>query len=104
MISRASSAARAGMGSRSAGTGSTGLESSPVTAVPSADPHVAALAINLPGAAYLVALKDIAAAHHGTVRDIITVVAFNLVGEALRDALDPRLRDAPGAAGNNLTG
>src|SRR3954464_13731356 len=38
MISRASSAARAGMGSRSAGTGSTGLESSPVTAVPSAEP------------------------------------------------------------------
>lgn len=40
---------------------------------------VAALAINLPGAAYLVALKDIAAAHHGTGRDILTVVAFNLV-------------------------
>ena len=33
-----SAAARAGIGGRSAGAGSTGLESSPVTAVPSADP------------------------------------------------------------------
>jgi hypothetical protein len=40
---------------------------------------LAALAINLPGAAYLVALKDIAAAHQSTGADIITIVAFNLI-------------------------
>jgi hypothetical protein len=40
---------------------------------------MAALAINLPGAAYLVALKDIAAAHHSTGSDIALIVAFNLV-------------------------
>ena len=40
---------------------------------------LAAVAINLPGAAYLVALKDIAAADHSTGTDIILVVAFNLV-------------------------
>jgi hypothetical protein len=40
---------------------------------------IAALAINLPGAAYLVGLKDIAAAHHPTGIDIVLVVAFNLI-------------------------
>jgi hypothetical protein len=40
---------------------------------------IAALAINLPGAAYLVGLKDIAAAHHSTATDIVLVVAFNLI-------------------------
>jgi hypothetical protein len=40
---------------------------------------IAALAINLPGAAYLVALKDIAAAHHSTAVDVLLVVAFNLI-------------------------
>jgi len=40
---------------------------------------LAALAINLPGAAYLVALKDIAAAHHPTGADIALVVGFNLI-------------------------
>jgi hypothetical protein len=40
---------------------------------------IAALAVNLPGAAYLVALKDITAAHHPTGADIALVVAFNLV-------------------------
>ncbi|TML07290.1 MAG: hypothetical protein E6G41_05005 [Actinobacteria bacterium] len=40
---------------------------------------VAALAINLPGAAYIVGLKDIAAAHHSTAGDIALVVAFNLI-------------------------
>jgi hypothetical protein len=40
---------------------------------------IAALAINLPGAAYLIALKDIAAAHHPTAIDILLVVAFNLI-------------------------
>lgn len=37
------------------------------------------LVINLPGAAYLVALKDIAAAHHATVEAILLIVAFNLI-------------------------
>jgi hypothetical protein len=40
---------------------------------------IAALAINLPGAAYLVALKDISTAHHSTGRDILLVIAFNLI-------------------------
>jgi hypothetical protein len=40
---------------------------------------LAALAINLPGAAYLVALKDIAAAHHSTGGDIALVLGFNLI-------------------------
>jgi|SRR4051794_14314661 hypothetical protein len=40
---------------------------------------VAALAINLPGAAYLVALKDIDAAHHSTGGDIALVIGFNLI-------------------------
>jgi hypothetical protein len=45
----------------------------------------AALAINLPGAAYLVALKDIAAGHHSTVIDVLLVVGFNLVMFALAE-------------------
>ena len=40
---------------------------------------LAALVMNLPGAAYLVALKDITAAHHPTGATILLVVAFNLV-------------------------
>jgi hypothetical protein len=40
---------------------------------------LAALAINLPGAAYLVALKDIAAADHGTAGDLVWIVGFNLI-------------------------
>jgi len=40
---------------------------------------IAALAINLPGAAYLVALKDIAAGHHPTGVAILLIVAFNLI-------------------------
>jgi hypothetical protein len=39
----------------------------------------AALAINLPGAAYLVALKDIAAGHHSTGGEIVLIVGFNLI-------------------------
>jgi hypothetical protein len=39
----------------------------------------AALAINLPGAAYLVALKDIAAGHHSTGGEIALIVGFNLI-------------------------
>lgn len=38
----------------------------------------AALVINVPGAAYLVALKDIAAAHKSTLTAVILVVVFNL--------------------------
>jgi hypothetical protein len=45
----------------------------------------AALAINLPGAAYLVALKDIAAGHHTTVAKILLVVGFNLIMFALAE-------------------
>jgi Sap, sulfolipid-1-addressing protein len=40
---------------------------------------LAALAINLPGASYLVALKDISAAHHSTGEDVVLVLAFNLI-------------------------
>jgi hypothetical protein len=39
----------------------------------------AGLAVNLPGAAYLVALKDIAAAHDPTAKVVALVVAFNLI-------------------------
>src|SRR5512135_1181026 len=39
----------------------------------------AGLVINVPGAAYLVALKDIAAAHHATVEAVLLIVAFNLI-------------------------
>jgi hypothetical protein len=39
----------------------------------------AALAVNLPGAAYLVALKDIAAAHEPTATIVAQVVAFNAI-------------------------
>jgi hypothetical protein len=46
---------------------------------------LAALAINLPGAAYLVGLKDIAAGHHGTGAVIVLVVAFNVVMFALAE-------------------
>jgi hypothetical protein len=40
---------------------------------------LASMAISLPGAAYLVALKDISAAHHDTGVTIALVVAFNLI-------------------------
>ena len=40
---------------------------------------IAALAINLPGASYLVALKDISAAHHSTGQDVVLVLAFNAI-------------------------
>src|SRR4051794_1340724 len=39
----------------------------------------AALAINLPGAAYLVALKDIAAGHHSDPTAVVLVVGFNVI-------------------------
>ena len=40
---------------------------------------LAALAINVPGAAYLVGLKDIAAAHNSTARDLFQIVGFNAI-------------------------
>src|SRR5205085_2243176 len=46
---------------------------------------VAALAINLPGAAYLIALKDIAAGGHSTATEVILVVAFNVIMFALAE-------------------
>ncbi len=39
----------------------------------------AALAINLPGAAYLIALKDIAAGHHSTGTDVALILLFNVI-------------------------
>ncbi len=39
----------------------------------------AGLAINLPGAFYLIALKDIAAGHHSTGLDVFQVLVFNLI-------------------------
>jgi Sap, sulfolipid-1-addressing protein len=39
----------------------------------------AGLAINVPGAAYLVALKDIAAGHHSTGTDVLLVLLFNAI-------------------------
>jgi hypothetical protein len=46
---------------------------------------IAALVINLPGAAYLIALKDIAAGDHDTGGVIALVVAFNVVMFALAE-------------------
>ena len=40
---------------------------------------LAALAINVPGAAYLVGLKDIAAGHHSTGAEIGLILAFNAI-------------------------
>lgn len=40
---------------------------------------LAALVINVPGAAYLIALKDIAAGSYGTAAQVLLVLAFNLV-------------------------
>jgi len=37
------------------------------------------VALNLPGATYLVALKDIAAANQSTVTSVLEIVAFNLI-------------------------
>lgn len=46
---------------------------------------VAAMVVNLPGAAYLIALKDIAAGHHATATDVALILAFNLVMFALAE-------------------
>ncbi|HEX5146582.1 MAG TPA: GAP family protein [Conexibacter sp.] len=40
---------------------------------------VAALFVNVPGAAYLIALKDIAAGNHSTATEIGLIVLFNLI-------------------------
>lgn len=40
---------------------------------------VAAIALNLPGAVYLVALKDIAEGHHSLAGEVAMVIAFNLI-------------------------
>jgi hypothetical protein len=40
---------------------------------------IASVVLNLPGAVYLVALKDIAAGHHSVALDAVLVVAFNLI-------------------------
>jgi hypothetical protein len=40
---------------------------------------IAAMAINLPGAAYLIALKDIAAGNHSTATAVALVVLFNAI-------------------------
>ena len=44
-----------------------------------ADRFLAALVINVPGAAYLIALKDIAAGGYGTAVQVVLVLGFNLV-------------------------
>jgi hypothetical protein len=40
---------------------------------------LASLAVNLPGASYLVGLKDIAAAHHTAAGTVLLVVGFNVI-------------------------
>ena len=45
----------------------------------------AALAINLPGAAYLIGLKDIAASHSSTGVDILQILLFNVIMFALAE-------------------
>jgi MFS family permease len=40
---------------------------------------LAAVALNLPGAAYLIGLKDISAAHTSTARAFVLIVAFNAI-------------------------
>jgi hypothetical protein len=45
----------------------------------------AALAINVPGAAYLIALKDIAAGGHSPATEVIMIIAFNVIMFALAE-------------------
>jgi Sap, sulfolipid-1-addressing protein len=45
----------------------------------------AALAINLPGAAYLIALKDLATAHHGVAANVALILLFNVIMFALAE-------------------
>jgi MFS family permease len=46
---------------------------------------VASIVLNLPGAVYLVALKDIAAGHHSAPVDLALVVGFNVIMFALAE-------------------
>lgn len=46
---------------------------------------MAALAINLPGAAYLIALKDLATAHHGVPANVALILLFNVIMFALAE-------------------
>jgi hypothetical protein len=46
---------------------------------------LASLALNLPGASYLVALKDVAKAHHTALATILLVVGFNVIMFALAE-------------------
>jgi hypothetical protein len=55
----------------------------------------ASVVFNLPGAAYLIALKDIAAAHHATGIAVVVVVTFNLVMFLLAEIALVRLIVAP---------
>jgi hypothetical protein len=45
----------------------------------------AALAINVPGAAYLIGLKDTAAGGHSPATEVITIIAFNVIMFALAE-------------------
>ncbi len=57
----------------------------------------AALAINLPGAAYLIGLKDIAAAQSSTGVDILQILLFNVIMFALAEIPMAGLLIAPDA-------
>ena len=57
----------------------------------------AALAINLPGAAYLIGLKDIAAAHDATGVALLQIVLFNVIMFALAEIPLAGLLIAPDA-------
>jgi Sap, sulfolipid-1-addressing protein len=47
---------------------------------------IAAIVINVPGAVYLVALKDIAAGRHSVAVEVVLVLAFNLIMFVLAEA------------------
>ena len=57
----------------------------------------AALAINLPGAAYLIGLKDIAASHSSTGVDILQILLFNVIMFSLAEIPLAGLLIAPDA-------
>jgi hypothetical protein len=60
---------------------------------------VAGLAVNVPGAAYLVGLKDIAAGKYSTSAEIALIVGFNLIMFALAEVPLAGLIFAPEATG-----
>jgi MFS family permease len=55
----------------------------------------AALAINVPGAAYLIALKDIAAGNHSPEAEVALILAFNVIMFAMAELPLLGLRFAP---------